>query len=255
MHSPLHRTHRPSCMGNCHGVCNGMTTLPETEEKLSAHLGDRFSFPQWKAVFDEVFQCEDDVCAATAAIETLKKSHLTIRPPRTPSTQPSTRLLLPELDRVEKELIQAVDNLHGLKHIRGTHPTLDDLLNPAVEMEVGDSPFWYPGGDNDIITEVKRNMKNNLESQPKLDGDDEDDSEPEPESQMPPQQALTLCAQFNTLCLQYADADHLDLSTMQHQLQCISAHLRMESFKTCGQVTLNHYIIHSASDNTQSESY
>ncbi|KAG8215398.1 hypothetical protein J3R82DRAFT_9000 [Butyriboletus roseoflavus] len=110
--------------------------------------------------------------------------------------------------------MQAVDNLHGLKRIQGTCPTLDDLLNPAAEMEVGDSPFRYPGGDDEIIAEVKRNMKNNLEGQPELDGDNEDDSEPKPESQMPPQQALTLCAQFNTLCLQYADTDCLDISAM-----------------------------------------
>jgi hypothetical protein len=197
---------------------NGTATLPKTEQKLSAHLGDRYSFLQWKAVFDEVFKCDDDVCAATAAVETLKKSHLTSGPPRPSPTQPTTRPSLPELDQVENELMQTVNDLYGRKRLRGTRPTLEDLLNPAAEREVGFSPFQYPSGDAEIVEEVKRNMENNMEGPPGQGSDDDDDSEPEPEPQMPPQQALALCAQLNTLCLQHADANRLNLSLMQRQL-------------------------------------
>ena len=198
---------------------NGTATLPETEKKLSTHLGDHFSFPQWKAVFDEVFKCDDDICAATAAIETLKKHHLTPRPHPT-QAQPSTQVQpsLPELDHAENELMKVVDDLYERKRIRGTCPTLEDLLNPAGEREIGYSPYRYPGGDDEIIAEVKRGMENNLEGLSEPGSDDEDDSEPESEPRIKPDQALALCAQFNTLCLQYADTDRLDLSVMQRQL-------------------------------------
>ncbi|KAF9231008.1 hypothetical protein BU15DRAFT_68694 [Melanogaster broomeanus] len=73
-------------------------------------------------------------------------------------TVPSAPSLL-ELKHAEMQLIQAVDNLHSWKHIRGTQPTLEDLLNPTAKKEVGDSLYHYPGGDADIIIEVKEMFK------------------------------------------------------------------------------------------------
>ncbi|KIJ08822.1 hypothetical protein PAXINDRAFT_34512, partial [Paxillus involutus ATCC 200175] len=54
-----------------------INSLPEAEKRLTAHLGDRFSFAQWKAAFDEILKAEDDESAAVAAIEVLKEKAVT----------------------------------------------------------------------------------------------------------------------------------------------------------------------------------
>ncbi|KIK79182.1 hypothetical protein PAXRUDRAFT_16465 [Paxillus rubicundulus Ve08.2h10] len=103
-------------------------------------------------------------------------------------------------------------------------PTLEDLLNPSAEQEIGDSPFCYPHGDADIIKEVKQRLngaENGLgpddgsESSDE-EGDDKSDAGAEPT--LTPSQGMDLCQQLEALCLQYADIDGLEASRLQHHL-------------------------------------
>lgn len=42
--------------------------------------------------------------------------------------------------------------------IHGRIPTLDELLDPKEEREVGDSPYEFEGGDRAIVGEVQHEM-------------------------------------------------------------------------------------------------
>jgi hypothetical protein len=45
-----------------------------------------------------------------------------------------------------------------LKRIIGLSPTLEDLVDPIEEREVGDSPYTFEGGDAEIVAEVLHEM-------------------------------------------------------------------------------------------------
>ena len=52
--------------------------------------------------------------------------------------------------------MHAVNSLQQRKHICGTAPTLEDLLNPIEETEIGHSDYRFLGGDNEIVAEALR---------------------------------------------------------------------------------------------------
>jgi hypothetical protein len=135
-----------------------ISSLVEAENRLRTHLGSRFDFLQWKPAFDEVFKAEDDVSSAIAAVNELREKALTDHVNRQPISISQQRPLLPELNCAESGLMQAVNDLRERKRIRGTQPTLEELLNPLTEKEVGESPYRYPGGDDEIIEEVKQHQ-------------------------------------------------------------------------------------------------
>ncbi|KAG9308100.1 hypothetical protein JVU11DRAFT_6744 [Chiua virens] len=60
---------------------------------------------------------------------------------------PLLKPALPKLRHAESDLLEAVDELVEQKY----------LLNPVEEKEIGHSPYQYPGGDKEIIAEVKVN--------------------------------------------------------------------------------------------------
>ncbi|KIK76213.1 hypothetical protein PAXRUDRAFT_170629 [Paxillus rubicundulus Ve08.2h10] len=102
--------------------------------------------------------------------------------------------LHPELSQVKSEFMQAVDSLHDQKHIWGTKPTLEELLNPIEEKEIGDLPYRYPGGDTDIIEEIKKKSK---VTKNRSDGDSESSTDKDGmEPMFTPQQGMDLCQQL-----------------------------------------------------------
>jgi hypothetical protein len=229
-----------------------ISSMPEAETKLAAHLGNRFSFPQWKTAFDTIFQFEGDESAATDAIKALKEQAVTHHTSRQQvHAPPSTRLSLPELDEAENQLMQAVDDLCVRKHIRGERPTLEDLLNPEEEKEVGDSMYRYPGGDADIIAEVKRGEAAQA-GDPDNSGcsDDESDDDRLGGPAVTTQQGITLCRDVESLCLQNADADGVDINLLQSQLRKLRSHLHRVEFESHTQVTLDRFFIPTSSTST-----
>ena len=229
-------------------AANKICSLPQAEEQLGAYLGGRFSFLQWKPAFDEVFKAEGDASAALEAVEALKSKvtvrHLTqlqaeIQDPMSPN------LSLPELESTELELMQVVDELHRRRRIIGTRPTLEDLLNPVEEKEVGHSPYRYPGGDNEIIEEVRKHKDtpadqvSNANGRASGDSDDEDGVVPE----FTAQQGLDLCAQMEQLCLQHASEvdSGIDINSLQRQVWKLHGHLRKLDTASQKQVTLDRF--------------
>jgi len=52
-----------------------------------------------------------------------------------------------QLVNVEQGLMDSIEELVKCKRITGPPPTLEDLVNPMKEQEVGDSPYRFEGGD------------------------------------------------------------------------------------------------------------
>ena len=119
-------------------------TLSEIENMLRDHLGQHYDFNDWKPAFDAVFRLW-----SLAAINKLKVDALQLQCPDTPvNLHPPP---LNDFRAAEEGLMQAVDTLKTRKRIIGTAPTLKDLLNPIQEHKIGESPYHFDGGDEDII--------------------------------------------------------------------------------------------------------
>jgi hypothetical protein len=63
-----------------------------------------------------------------------------------------------QIIEVEKDLMNTVEELVKRKQIMGPPPTLEDLVDPIEEREIGDSPYRFEGGDVEIVAEVQREM-------------------------------------------------------------------------------------------------
>ncbi|KIK95389.1 hypothetical protein PAXRUDRAFT_140745, partial [Paxillus rubicundulus Ve08.2h10] len=216
-----------------------INSLPVAKNHLHAHLGTQFSFPQWKPAFDAIFGAEEDTSRAVFAVNKLWMQALASASTDTVPSAPS----LPSLKHAETQLMQAVDDLHSRKCIRGTQPTLEDLLNPTAKKEVSNSLDHYPGGDIDIIKEVKEMFKvTKSGSDDPADGelssaDNNNDTAPVPT----PCQGMDLCEQLEGLCLHHTEADSLDINSFQCQLQKLCAHLRKVHLNSQTQMMLDNF--------------
>lgn len=123
------------------------------------------------------------------------------------------------------------------RHIIGTRPTLEDLLNPVAESKIGKSSYDFPGGDKEIVEEAKRRVSGVDEADIQEDADGEEDLEPSP-PEISLSEGCELCEKLEQLCLQHAGADGIDTVALQGQLQQLRGHLRKVEFSSVKQTTL-----------------
>lgn len=123
-------------------------SLPQAENNLKAYLGSHYHYEEWKTAFDVVLEAEDNTNTAIQNVNALATIALTARIPTTNPSTPSisTRITsssasTPQLTSLETDLMETVTELKSRRRIIGTAPTLEDLLNPAEENDVGDSPY------------------------------------------------------------------------------------------------------------------
>jgi hypothetical protein len=114
-------------------------SLPQTEERLQNHLGNHYAYSDWKAAFDAILQAEDNIQAATATIDKLETEAIHQHNP--PSASFPAHASSTQLQKLETELMQSITELKARKHIVGEVPTLEELLNPNGEDEIGDLPY------------------------------------------------------------------------------------------------------------------
>jgi hypothetical protein len=136
-------------------------SFPDAEARLKAYLGHRFHFADWKSAFDAVFVAEDNIPAVVAAIETMAAQAIATSAssssPAAPAPSPNSSIAsFSQLQDLEADLIHVIDNLQKRKCIRGTAPTLEELLNPVEETEIGHSDYRFLGGDDEIVAEALR---------------------------------------------------------------------------------------------------
>lgn len=201
--------------------------MPETEKWLQDHLGDCYSYNDWKHAFDAVFTAKDDIVVAIVAIESLQKV-------ATQQHNPTQKLLIPQLTHLEDGLIKSVTELKNRKCIVGEAPTLEDLLNPAEENEIGDSPFQFPGGDDEILAQVA-----NESAQDSNKPESDDDEKEEEDSGLSFREGIDLCEKLEKACIIHSDAEGVAVLELQKQLRRFRGHFRWLEFASQKQVTLD----------------
>jgi hypothetical protein len=205
--------------------------LPQAEDALHSHLGDKYTDGEWRPALKAVMDAEDDPALALTAIKKLQlNAHLTAaaHPPPVYTDQ---------CWQLEADLLNSITELKKRNWIHGDAPTLENILNLVEELEIGDSLYQFEGGDADIIAEV-------LHEQAVAQGDIMEiasDSEGEEENGkglrlLSNTVMMELCQQLEASCLEVDAECALDLS---RNLCCFRAHLRQSKMKNAKQVTLD----------------
>lgn len=216
-------------------------SLPAAEDQLKLLLGTRFMHSEWQLALNAVMDAEEDTDSALAAIKRLQDQ---VKPK--PTAGVATRADLPQLDRLEAGLMEAVADLKARKRITGTPPTLEELVNPVEENEIGESEYSFPGGDDEIIAaalEATKQSDDVAENQ-----DESDDEDPSPADCVSPREGLDLCEKMEKLVLSHADADGVDLLGFQRQLRKMRGHLRQLENSSYKQATLDSFFTSRSSN-------
>jgi len=210
-------------------------TLPQAEEKLQKHLGERYKDEDWRPAFKAVMNAEGDVAAAQAALQKLSAScllpKLVIRLPR-----PS-----PSDDNVEKELMDSVEELKRRNQIFGELPTVDDLVDSIHEKKTaGDSLYDRTNPDQDIVAQVQHEIavqKGEVIEIEEEDSDDDDDDF----RNVSRSDTIKLCDQLEKLSLKYGNSStSLELN---RQLRQFRVFLRREDLLKSTQSTLDGFVV------------
>ena len=193
--------------------------MPATEEQLKNHLSNRYNARDWQLALDAVMNAEGNIVKAQEALAQLSSTtqlpRLTIRlPPRQSRSDPMP--VPSQIVQAEKDLMDSIDDLIKRRRIIGPPPTLEDLVDPVEEHEVGDSPYTFEGGDAEIVAEVLYEMAVTWGEVIELD-DDNDDKGDEDKDFLPRGEVINLCALLEKACIGYGDND-ISLE-LQHHLR------------------------------------
>jgi hypothetical protein len=222
-------------------ACGEMSTLEEAEDRLRACPGERYSFEEWKKGFDAVFKAENDATAAIAAVNALKQEMKAENDAPAMTTSSSNQPSLSQLDQLEGDLTSAVDELAQRRRIHGTRLTLEELLNPIEEKDVGWSEYQFLNGDQNIVAEARRQigMQEERDNSEESSGDEADGEDAKAVS---PQEGMALCEQLEQLCVTYPDVKEVDILQLQRQLRKLCGHLNHLDFHSKQQTTLDQFL-------------
>ena len=195
--------------------------LPEAEKKLQDLLGSFYTAGDWDPVLKIVMDAENDTEKALVQLDKLTvpifgcpigqltETHVSQVP-----TTPTASVDLPQLSEVERDLTMAVNDLRQHKRIIGSPLTLEELLNPVEEQEIGGSIYRFEGGDSEIVVQVNHNMAVRRGEAVEVNGGLEEeaaDEDSEPEMEL--SEVIHLCEQMERIFIKYGAIDtSLDLS-------------------------------------------
>ncbi|KIJ04375.1 hypothetical protein PAXINDRAFT_122841 [Paxillus involutus ATCC 200175] len=134
-----------------------------------------------------------------------------------------------------QQLWASVKALKVRNRIIGTPMTIDEILAPREEAEIGATMHNFEGGDKAIVAEVRHQLAVECGEVIEIDSDsDDEDDEPVP---IPSRSELILiCEKLEMACITYSDAGtSLELS---RQLRQFRGALRCEELQNAKQVTL-----------------
>lgn len=153
-------------------------SLPAVHEKLRDLLGSQFIAEDWNKLFDTVMREDDDIPAALAALErvalpTLPAGSLVMEKgdgevevvvvDKSPASATAGAASVPTLARthvsdegqaVEADLLKKVFELRARNRIHGPALTIEEIVQPREEDEVGETEFTFEGGDKEIVERV-----------------------------------------------------------------------------------------------------
>jgi hypothetical protein len=114
---------------------------------------------------------------------------------------------LQQLQEIEKELQECVKELKRRNRIIGQPLTLQDLLNPVEEQDVGQSQYAFEGGDDEIVAQVQHDMAVQRGEIELIDSEDEEDI-----PKMSLQYILKLIESVKQQTILYAPDNSLDIT-------------------------------------------
>ncbi|PBK65630.1 hypothetical protein ARMSODRAFT_1022079 [Armillaria solidipes] len=143
---------------------------------------------------------ENDVNVALRVVEALA--------PKAIPTASSTQSTMPkELANAEKTLENRIIELKERNHIHGAVPTLEDLLNPAEEEEIGEPEYQF-GSDEEIIEVARYQLAVERGEIQEIEEDEEEEDEgDEGEPLITSEQGIELCRKLEILCNMHGDVD------------------------------------------------
>ena len=159
-------------------------SLPDVHSRLQKRLGNNYIASEWNETLDSVLSAEDDTGAALVALTALRNKWAD----DTPSESCEVAKTPDECNEVEEDLLDLVAQLKDRRRIFGQPCTLDELLDPAEEWEIGEELYSFEGGDADIIEMVQQEIGLGRGDVEEIDSDDE------PEVVAPPlKEVIKMC--------------------------------------------------------------
>lgn len=211
--------------------------LPAVENDLKAHLRERYVDSDWRPALKAIMDAEGDTEIALNAVNALaeaasRRTGLKIRIPARPQQAAD------QLSSAEADLMQSVNDLKARNRIFGQLPTLNELLDPVEERDMGEFPA-FEGGDKAIADEVRREVAIASGEVIEIDSDDDDDDDDSAAVSITRTDLLNLCRQLEVGCMQYGDPQFsLNLSS---QLRTFRAQLRREDLLNARQTSLEQF--------------
>jgi hypothetical protein len=216
-------------------------SIPDAHSALQERLGDQFIVREWIEPLDSALAAEGDVSAALAAVNAWRNKWAPDSPSEAPDS-PSEVLdspvatILDEHDNVEAELLGLVAELKARKRIIGEPLTLEEMLDPIEEREIGEYPSSFEGRDLDleIIGMVQAKARGDAVEEISSDSDDD-----EPEV-VPPSlpEMIEACRKLEEGCLLVCTEGVLDFVEAARRLR---GHLQKLSRESEKQTTIDMY--------------
>jgi hypothetical protein len=204
-------------------------TLPWAEACLKEHLGNTYVEGDWVDALKAVMDAEGDNIKAAETVEKLasvacRRTGLTIKIPLLTKS--------PQLQTLEHGLTKSIEELTTRRRIIGTPLTVDEILNPQEEKNIGEVTVYED--DDAIVAEIRRQQGIRSGELVEVESDDEDEDD---QPKVCVAELIPLCEKLEAACIARAGADSsLDLI---HKLRAFQATLRCEELQNAKQATLD----------------
>jgi hypothetical protein len=136
---------------------------------------------------------------------------------------------------LEAELMDCVVELKRRNRIFGSIPSLDDLLDPTEEQEIGDMPYWFEGGDAEIVAQVHHEQAIERGEVVEVDSDSEGDDDDDPPADLSTAEIIRMCEQLERVALGSGLDGALEFLRNSRRFR---AQLTQADFQRAKQVTL-----------------
>ena len=208
-------------------------TLPQAEEKLLAHLGDCYKDADWHPALKAIMDAEGDVTKAQDAVQsyatTCERPKLIIK---LPASRPR------QVVDLENDLMESVEKLKARNRIFGPLLSIDDLISPIEEKEsLEDSPHAFPGGDHEIVGQVRHEIQVQNGEVIEVDDDDSDD-EGNLDINVSHRDTIDLVTKLKRLSIKFGGSSTLELT---RQLRKFRGFLHHEELLNAKQRSLEEY--------------
>jgi hypothetical protein len=202
-------------------TCNEIS-LPAAEHQLHDILGARYLATDWDPVLKVIMDAENDTSKAFDGLDVFtnkifgcRLTYLTLA--HTPRRQEAT-VAPQQLSEAEQDLSAAVNDLKQRNRIVGTPLTLDEMLNPVEEEEVGHSDYRFEGGDEAIIGQVTYEEAVQRGDVIEVESDSDDSEAEEPEMSL--RELIGVAAKLEKACIAHSMLEKAaDLSRRLRQFQ------------------------------------